>query len=203
MKLVALATALALATAVPASAAGPRLPCASIVDDQRGLVETTVGEPWRDLTEAALGSDRRSVTAVLALSALPATPSRPEHALVDYTMRFTVGGTVAFLTVPAAAQSAATYGVELGVRPVVLGQAEVVRDRRLQHLRVTAPLSAFAPFVDLRPGLVATRLNALVAVTPAAAATSGVARAQTVVIDGLDGKAQHRIGQRSCVPVGR
>lgn len=203
MKLLALSTAAVLAAAVPATAAPAPLPCAVVVDDQRGLVETTVGDGWRDLLRAALGSDQRNVTGVLALAALPVSPSRPEHALVDYTMRFTVGGTVAFLTVPASEQHVATYGVELAARPVVLGTASVVRDRQRQQLRVTAPLRGFAPTAELRPGLVATKLNALVAVTPAAPVTSSAARAQTIVVDGLDGKAEHRLGTRSCVPVGR
>ena len=202
MRLAAASMALVLAAALPATAQA-RLPCAAIVDDQRGLVETTTGEPWRDLGSAVLGSDSRNVTVVLQLAALPATPSRPEHVLVDYTMRFTVGDATAFLTAPAHAQTAASYGVELGFRPVVLGQAKVVRDRKRQQLRVTAPLAAFAPLADLAPGMTATNLNAHVSITPGVGTSPAAARAQTIVIDGASGKATHRLGTRSCVPVGR
>lgn len=204
MRLTAAALALVVCAAVPAGAAHePDVPCAVIGDDQRGLVETSIGEPWRDLTAAVLGSDTRSVTAVLQLGALPATPARPEHALVDYTMRFTVGGATAFLTAPAHDQAAASYGVLLGSRPVVLGQAHVVRDRRRQQLRVTAPLAAFAPLAELRPGATATDLSAHVAVSPGVGASPTVARPQTVVLDGVSGPATHQLGTRSCVPVGR
>lgn len=202
MKLPVASLALVLVAAVPAAADSAKPRCATIVDDQRGLVETTTGEGWRDLFSAALGSDSDEVTAVIQLAALPATPSRPEHALVDYTMRFTVGGMTAFLTAPAHEQTAASYGVELGYRPVVLGQADVVRDEGRQQLRVTVPLAAFAPVADLRPGMTATNLNAHVAVTPGFAASPLVARPQTVVVDGASGKATHRLGTASCVPVG-
>ncbi len=203
MRLTAASMVLVLAAAVPAAAHHGELPCAAIVDDQRGLVETTTGEAWRDLVSARLGSDSRTVTAVIQLAALPATPSRSDHTLVDYTMRFTVGGATAFLTVPAHEQTAASYGVELGFRPVVLGQAQVVRDRRTQQLRVTAPLAAFAPLADLRAGMTATNLNAHVAVTPGVAASPAFVRPQTVVVDGASGKATHRLGTRSCVTVDR
>lgn len=202
MKLVA-ASAVLLLTAVPAAADHRTAPCAAtIVDDQRGLVETTVGEPWRDLRSASVGSDARQVTAVLSLAALPSAPSAPEHALVDYTLRFTVGGATAFLTAPAHEGAAASYGVDVGFRPVVLGQAQVVRDRARRQLRVTAPVAGFAPHVDLRPGGTATNLNALVALSPQLPGTPAAARAQTLVLDGADGDATYELGSRTCVPVG-
>lgn len=203
MKLIAVATALVVVAVVPASAATSSLPCAVVVDDQRGLVEGNVGDSWRDLRSVTVGSDRRHVTVVLQLAALPAAPSRPEHALVDYTMRFTVGAGTAFLSAPAHEGSSASYGAEVGFRPLVLGEATVVRDRRRQQLRVTAPLAAFAPWVDLTPGGTATNLAGLVTVTPSAPSAPAAARPQTLVVDGLDGKATHRVGTRSCVPVGR
>jgi hypothetical protein len=202
MKLVAASVALALAVATPVAAERPEPPCAAIVDDQRGLVEMTTGAPWRDLRGAAIGSNGTHVTAVIALSALPTTPSTPDHAAVDYTMRFTVGGATAFLTAPAHEDAAASYGVDIAYRPVVLGEATVVRDRELNQLRVTAPIAAFAPLADLRPGGTATNLNAMVAVTPGIAASSAVARPQTVIVDGASGKATYELGTRSCVPVG-
>lgn len=202
MKLAVLSATLLLAAAVPASAQHATSSCsAQVVDDQRGLVETTAGAPWRDLLSASVGSDTRQVTVALDLSALPASPSTPEHALVDYTMRFTVAGGTAFLTAPAHEGAAASYGVEVGFRPVVLGQARVVRDRARRQLRVTAPLAAFAPHVDLRPGGTASRLAAHVTVTPAV--PGGAARAQTLVVDGADSKATYRLGSRSCAASGR
>lgn len=203
MRLAAVSLALVGCAAVPAAAAGTTPPCASLVDDQRGLVETTAGAPWRDLLSAAVGSDDRDVTVVLQLRALPATPSGPEHALVDYTMRFTVGGATAFLTAPAHEGAAASYGVELGYRPVVLGEARVVRDRDRRQLRVTAPIAAFAPLADLRPGGTASNMGAHVAVTPSLPAGPAVARAQTVIVDGASGgKATYRLGAASCANAG-
>ena len=203
MKLAAAALALVLCAAVPAGAATDR-PCVGIADDQRGLVEGTTGEPWRDLLSAAVGSDTRRVTVLLRLRELPASPARPEHALVDYTMRFEVAGRTAFLTAPADERAAPSYGVEIGHRPVVLGQAPVAQDRERRELRITAPVSAFAPHADLRPGGTASRLAALVAVSPAVAGTPAAVRAQTVIVDTVDGnKATARLGSASCVPVGR
>ena len=203
MRLAAAAAAALLVLAVPAAAEQRPTGCVAIVDDQRGLVETTVGAPWRDVRRASVGSDARNVTVALQLAALPATPSTPEHALVDYTMRFTVRGGTAFLTAPAHEGAAAVYGVEVGFRPLVLGQARVVRDRGRGELRVTAPVSGFAPHVDLRPGATATNLAALVAVSPSVPSAPGIARPQTVIVDGADGDATYRLGARSCVPVGR
>lgn len=200
MKLAAMSLALVVAVAVPVAADHERPPCAAIVDDQRGLIETTSGEPWRDLRSAAVGSDRDRVTVLLQLAALPATPSRPEHAVVDYTLRFTVRGATAFLTAPAHEQGTASFGVEIGFRPVVLGAATVVRDRKRGQLRVTAPVAAFAPFADLRPGAIASNLAAHVAITPG---SSDSARAQTLIVDGASGEGTYRLGSRSCVPVGR
>lgn len=200
MKLAAASLALVAAAAVPVAADHEPPPCAAIVDDQRGLIETTAGEPWRDLRSAAVGSDRDRVTVLLQLAALPATPSRPEHALVDYTLRFTVRGATAFLSVPAHEQGAASFGVEIGFRPVVLGDAAVVRDRKRGQLRVTAPVAAFAPWVDLRPGGTASNLAAHVAVTPG---SSPRARAQTLIVDGASGDGTYRLGSTSCVAVGR
>lgn len=203
MKLIAASALLLLATTAPAAAEERRLPCAVVVDDQRGLVESTAGARWRDLLGAAVGSDARHVTVVFSLAALPASPSSPEHAAVDYTMRFTVGTATAFLTAPAHDRNAASYGVEIGFRPVVLGQARVVRDAERRQLRVTAPLAAFAPLADLRPGGTATNLSAHVALTPGVPGAPAAARPQTVVVDGASGKATYRLGTRSCVPVGR
>ena len=200
---------LLLATAVLVTGAGahavaadPAASCAAIVDDQRGLVETTTGEPWRDLLSAAVGSDGRHVTVVLRLRALPATPSRPEQALVDYSMRFTVGGATAFLTAPAHASATASYGVEVGYRPLVLGQAQVTRDRQRRELRVTAPIRAFGPHADLRPGRTASNLGAHVAVTPSAPGAPAAARAQTIIVDGASSTSTYRLGDASCVTPG-
>ena len=198
MRVTAICAAAVVALAVPAGAAARTVPCAMVADDQRGLVETTAGEPERDLLRAAVGSDRRRVTVVLGLAALPATPSRTEHRLVDYTMRFTVGGGTAFLTAPAHEGTVGSFGVELGFRPVVLGEATVVRDGRRRELRVSAPVAAFAPWVDLRPGGTATRLAAMVTVTPGAGSSPAAARPQTLVVDGADGAATYRLGAPSC-----
>jgi hypothetical protein len=205
MRLTAAVAGLVLVAAVPAAADDRPRVCAVIVDDQRGLVETTAGDRWRDLLSASVGSDRRYVTVALRLAALPPAPSSVEHATVDYTMRFTVRGRTAFLTAPAHAGAAGSYGVEIGFRPVVLGEARVVRDRTRQELRVTAPVAAFAPFVDARPGALATNLNAHVAVTPALPSAPAVVRPQTLVVDGADGGGDetYRLGARSCVPVAR
>jgi hypothetical protein len=203
MKLVAVSLALVGCAAVPAAAAPTAPPCASVVDDQRGLVETTAGAPWRDLLSAAVGSDDREVTVLLQLRELPARASGPARALVDYTMRFTVGGATVFLTAPAHEGAAASYGVEVGHRPVVLGEARVVRDRNRQQLRVTAPIDAFAPLADLRPGGTASRMAALVAVTPSLPGGPAVARAQTVIVDGADGGTRtYRLGAASCARPG-
>ncbi len=203
MKVTALAAAVVLVAAVPAAADHRAPACAGVVDDQRGLVEFAAGDRWRDLLSASVGSDGRHVTVALRLAALPARPSTAEHALVDYTMRFTVGGGTAFLTAPAHEGAAASYGFELAYRPVVLGAARVVRDRVRQELRVTAPVAGFAPHVDVRPGGLATNLNAHVALTPAVPSGPAAARLQTLVVDGADDGTSYKMGAKSCVPVGR
>ena len=198
MRLLVASAALVACAGVPVAAADTASSCATIVDDQRGLVEGTTGEAWRDLRSATVGSDSQDVTVVLQLAALPATPSRPEHALVDYSMRFTVGGQTAFLTVPAHEGAAASYGVEVLDRALVLGEATVVRDHERQQLRVTAPIAAFAPHADLRPGGTASNLSAYVAVTPSLPGRPPVARAQTLIVDGAYGEATYRLCDGSC-----
>lgn len=150
-----------------------------------------------------IGSDARQVTVALTLAALPATPATPEQALVDYTMSFTVGGETAFLTAPAHDGAAASFGIQIAFRPIVLGPARVVRDRARRELRVTAPIAAFAPYVDLRPGGTATDLSALVAVTPSVPGAPPVAQLRTLTVDVADSNATYELGSRSCVPVGR
>lgn len=208
MRLAAAAAALALVAAAPVVAADQRRAfCAAIIDDQRGLVESTTGEPWRDLLGAAVGSNPREVTVSFTLAALPATPSRPEHALVDYTMGFTVRGQKVFVAAPAHEGAAASYGVQVGVRPLVLGEARVVRDAARKQLRVTAPVAGFAPFADLAPGAPATDLGAVVALSPSVPSTPAVARAPGVVVDSANDStndgAAYQLGSQSCVPVGR
>ena len=199
MRLLLASVALIACAGVPVAAADTGTSCATIVDDQGGLVELSTGEPWRDLRSATVGSDSQDVTVVLQLAALPATPSRAEHALVDYSMRFTVGGQTAFLTVPAHEGAAASYGVAIAFRPLVLGEATVVRDRDRQQLRVTAPIAAFAPHADLRPGGTASNINAYVAVTPSPPGATPVTRAQALVVDGVyDEKATYRLGDGPC-----
>jgi hypothetical protein len=208
MRLIAAGAALVLVAAAPAAADHHRRAfCAAIIDNQLGYVETTTGEPWRDLRGAAIGSDARDVTVAFTLSALPAMPSRTEHALVEYRMGFTVRGQEVFLNAPAHEGVAASYGVRLGVREVVLGQARVVRDRKRNQLRVTAPVAGFAPFADLRPGATAARLNAHVFLTPHVPSTPSVVITPGMIVDSVEDenreKKTYRLGSLSCVSVGR
>jgi hypothetical protein len=207
MRLIAAAGALVLVAAAPAAADHRRAFCAAIIDNQLGYVETTAGEPLRDLRGAAIGSDARDVTVAFTLGALPATPSRTEHALVDYRMGFEVRGQKVFLVAPAHEGVAASYGVVVGLHNLVLGQARVVRDRKRNQLRVTAPVAGFAPFADLRPGAPATGLNAHVFLTPHVPSAPTVVITPGVLVDSVEDsnreKATYRLGSLSCVSVGR
>lgn len=207
MRLTAAAAALVLVAAAPAAADHhQRAFCAAIIDNQLGYVETIAREPLRDLRGAALGSDARDVTVAFTL-AVPATPSPPEHALVDYRMGFKVRGQRVFLVASAHEGVAASYGVVVGVHNLVLGEARVVRDRKRSQLRVTAPVAGFAPFADLSPGAPATGLNAHVFVTPHVPSAPTVAITPGLLVDSVEDerreKATYDLGSHSCVSVGR
>jgi hypothetical protein len=207
MRTTAVSAALLLVAAAPAAADHRQHRfCAAIIDNQIGLVETTAGERWRDLRGAALGSDARNVTIAFTLGALPAVPSRPEHALVDYRMGFDVRGQKVFLVAPAHEGVAASYGVVVGAHNLVLGQARVVRDPERNQLRVTAPVEGFASYADLRPGAPAAGLNAHVFLTPHVPSAPTVVTTPGVLVDSVEDddrqKASYDLGSPTCVSVG-
>lgn len=234
----ALAVALAsggLATAAPKKGA-PKAVCRLVVDAKGDQQVGTFngfpvkGEPWSsdfDILSADLASNRKDVTAVVRLATLREPAADPTSPSQRYSLQFTAG-TERFemIALVGADGSSAFVTRETGFtgdeNTVGAGTAEGIGDLALivdhdrAEIRMTGPLSHFAPYASLAPGHQVkafrawsmqfdgkggeTRVYPVPGVDYGASIGGGGAASST---DRADSKATYTTGARSCVVVGK
>ena len=188
-----------------AGAATPKPVCNLVTDakgDGTGFVVTDQdvlpNDDNLDLVSGDVASNAKQITAVIRTAAQAMSdPSAPTGRA--YYANFTAGGKQLFLAVRLDATGAGTYtgGYIDGTR-TTLGDATGVVDVEKKEVRITAPLSLFAPQAALKPGTKITDLNLLAQRYVGAAGPGATPSAD----DAVGGKA-YTAGAPSCVVVGK
>lgn len=199
-----------------AQAAGPR-PVCDLVSDPSGDVSPSapgVGDSDYDIRSADIATDKRRLTVVIRLASLaPEDPSAPVSR--DYEFDFVANGhafgMLASLLTGGSNYQAVVYDVtEPGGRSGTdLGDVTGVVDTARHEIRITAPLSLFAPYASFKQ----TYIDQLYVTSARAAGQGGTtspdgrvsigAQSTAVVVDSASSNSRYSPGRSSCVRVGK
>ncbi|HEV2890622.1 MAG TPA: hypothetical protein VGX28_09620 [Frankiaceae bacterium] len=219
-----LAAAALTATATPALAAPPKAkPVCGLVRDPAG--DTSSPAPDRaldsqlDITSADVATDRKNVTVVLRLASLTAAdPANPQGRVYEFDF---TAAEKNFIVLGNLLPGGNSFNVFIsdtrfeegkgGARAATgIGQATGVVDVVAKEVRMTAPLSVFDPYANLRAGTLyylsawTYRANGMSAQPALEQASVEVTTAFGIGVDEAWGrKSYYRAGAASCVKPGR
>jgi hypothetical protein len=199
-----------------AHAAAPRPSCNLITDPSGDVMPSAPGvdNGDYDIRSADVASDAKHVTAVIRLSSL-APEDTASPAARDYEFDFVANGhgfgLLASLLTGGASFEAVVYDRTTpgGRTGSDLGEIAGVIDTARHEIRITAPLSLFAPYASFKQ----TYLDQLTVGSARAVGQDGTttpdgrvsigAQSTAVVVDDASSKARYTPGARSCVRVGK
>jgi len=203
--------------AAPAAHAGGGRPACDLVNDASGDVMPTapgVDNGNYDVTSADVATDRHRLTVVIRLASL-AGEDAASPASRDYEFDFVANGHTfgmqAALLTGGASYTAVVYDMATpgGRTGTNLGVVTGVVDSTRHEIRMTAPLSLFAPYATFKQ----TYLDQLYVTSARAVGQNGTAspdgkvtvgaQSTAVVVDDASSTARYSPGQRSCVHVGK
>jgi hypothetical protein len=200
-----MAAAVALAggaVAAPAKA----VPACNLVTDDKGdgtgflLTDRDYlpNNPNLDLVSGDIATNAKQITAVIRTDALTLSDSQSPTGRAYYA-NFLVGDKTLFLAARLDGAGSALYtgGYISGTR-TSLGDATGVIDVAKKEVRITAPLSLFAPQAAIKPGTDINELNLLSQRFVGAAGTGATPSA-----DAATGGKSYKAGDKSCVVVGK
>jgi hypothetical protein len=199
-----------------AHAATPKPVCDLVTDPSGDVIPSTPGvdNGDYDIRSADVATDARKLTAVIRLSSL-APEDTASPAARDYEFDFVANGhafgleanlltggvnfeAVVYDTTAAGSRSGTDLGAVTGVV-----------DAKHHEIRITAPLSLFAPYASFKQ----TYVDQLAASSARAVGQDGVtspdgrvavgAQSTALVVDDASSNARYTPGQRSCVRVGK
>jgi hypothetical protein len=205
-----------LLAAPVATAAGPNKPACDQVKDARGdvlVTEPGVDNGDYDITSADIATNKKLITVVIRLTSLAAEdPSSPMAR--DYEFDFSANGHAFDLSASlltggadfrAAVYDRSTPGGRVGSD---LGRVTGIIDVRRHEIRMTAPLSLFAPYASFKQ----TYVDHLAVSSARAVGQDGVAspdgrvtvgsQSTAVVVDDASSQARYMPGARTCVSIG-
>lgn len=199
-----------------AHAATPRPSCDLVTDPSGDVMLSAPGvdNGDYDIRSADVATDARRVTAVIRLSSL-APEDAMSPAARDYEFDFTANGhsfgLMASLLTGGASFEAVVYAVSPagGRTGTDLGAISGVVDTTRHEVRMTAPLSLFAPYASFKQ----TYLEQLTVGSARAVGQNGTTtpdgrvtvgpQSTAMVVDDASSSARYTPGARSCVRVGK
>ena len=215
---VAVASAICIgAAAAPLAHASSARPACDLVTDPSGdviLAAPGVANGDYDITSADVATDKRHLTAVIRLSSL-APEDTASPAARDYEFAFTANGhsfgLEAALLTGGVSFDAVVYDTTApgGRTGTAIGEITGIVDSAHHEIRMTAPLSLFAPYASFKQ----TYLDGFNVTSARAVGHSGTAtpdgrvsvgaQSTAFVVDQATSTARYTPGQRSCVRVGK
>ena len=198
------------------AAPAPRPVCDLVTDPAGDVIATTPGVDSNDydIRSADVATDRKRLTAVIRLTSL--APEDPASAMSrDYEFDFTANGSrfglLASLLTGGDSFEAIVYDTNAagGNMGTYLGAVSGVVDSTHHEIRMTAPLSLFAPYASFRQTYIDQLYVTSARAVGHSSATSPDGRvsvgpqADAVVVDDAASKARYLPQRRSCVRVGK